>query len=186
MKIKTLLAAVLVIALFSRASCDKVKDKIKVNVPLTLEFPVIIPAVSTTDTTVVLEHTESENIDELIQEYKESLGSKDIKSVDIESVTLSLDSNSRHFEDDNLQSFKSITAYLSSNTVPVNVEIASLGTPQDPYQIQIPVNNNIDANLIRYFNAQEFTFKLNIKMNRTTEKELTGTTTVKFMIKAGT
>lgn len=182
MNIRTTITSGIGLIFFLLSSCDKVKEAIRVNVPVTMNVDMIIPPVSETGSNIVLKETTTEiNIDQLIKDANSELGAENIRSVSVESVSLSINEDSQ-FDPDNLTALHSASIALSSGVKAEWEKIAEVNDPADPYQTDIPV---IAADLKPYFNTDAFNYRLEIVASRQTTHELHATARIKFIIKAG-
>lgn len=165
---------------FAFSSCNKIKDALKINVPLTMTVPLTIPPTAggngTSSSVVKLD------VDSLIKANNSQLSVSNIKSVDINSVTININSDSQDPQD-NFTALQSIAEYFSSDGNSSKIELASVSNPTEPYSVDVTVSSVPD--LSNYFNAKTFYFETDYQMKRATTHTINATATVKFTLQAG-
>ena len=173
----------LVMAATGFSSCDKIKDAIKVNVPVEIkDIEFTLPPV-TADQDFSQDFTASVDIDALIKQADPNLGTGNIKSAKIESCVLTIDEGSQ-YEDDNFTALSSVNASIASNTNTNFTKIASINNPAEKFVLDIPVNNDLD--LKSYLQGNTFNFRFSGKAKRTTTHTLNCRATIKFKVGAAT
>jgi|GEM_PF-579379 len=176
-------AAGLIIGAAGLSSCDKIKDAIKVNVPVEIkDIRFVLPPVTAAGQDFSQDFTTSVDIDALIKQADPGLGSGNIKSARIESCVLTVDEDSR-YEDDNFTALSSVNAFIASNTNTNFIQVASADNPPEPYTINMKVNGDLD--LKGYLNGNLFNFRLAGKAKRATAHMLKCRATIKFKIGVG-
>lgn len=170
------------LASFSTMSCNKIKDAIKVNVPVTMSVPITIPAVAATGSTTSQTMVVKANIDSIINASNSKLSAENIKSVSIKSLNITINEDS-HFDQDNFTAVANLTEHFYSDGNPTKIELAQISNPTDPYSIDIPVSTPGD--LKGYFNDQTFYFQTDLKMKRATTHEINAVAKVTFTVQAG-
>ncbi|KAA5534674.1 hypothetical protein F0919_08650 [Taibaiella lutea] len=175
----TLVAAILLLTL---QSCDKVKDIVKANVPVTMEYDIVIPQVTDASQPASVTTDLAFDIDAAIKDANKQLGVGNVKSASLSSVTLSILPENQDPQD-NLTALSMLNLSMSSDQKPEWVSICSLNqAPTEPYELNLPVNQNAD--LSGYFTSDNFHFKADVKANRTTTKVIKCKATIKFIVVA--
>jgi len=165
------------------SSCDKVKDAIKVNVPVEIrDIQFIIPPVTEAGQDFSQDFTVSIDIEALIRQADPGLGAGNIKSATIESCILTIDDDSQ-YDDDNFTALSSVDASVASNTNTSFTRIASAGNPGEKFILDMSVNNDLD--LKSYLKGNTFNFRFSGKAKRATTHTLQCRATVKFKVGAG-
>lgn len=167
---------------FAFSSCNKIKDAIKVNIPMTMTVPVTIPPVSTANGNGTYSSFVKVNVDSIINANSSKLSVNNIQSVEVDSVSLNINSDSQ-FPQDNFTALQSITEYFYTDENSTKVELASAENPTDPYSANIPISSVPD--LSNYFNATTFYFETDYQMKRPTTQAIEATATIKFTLQAG-
>lgn len=165
-----------------QVGCSKVKSLVNVNIPIIMTIPFTINPVSNAGAPETITNTVYANIDSLIKAKSSSLSASNIKSIVIDSVTITVNSNTQ-FPQDNFTALQSISESFSSNSNATPVEIGSVSTPSNPYFVNIPINASI--NLTDYFNATTFIFTTNYQMIRPTTQAVNCTGSIYLMMKVG-
>lgn len=161
-------------------SCNKVKDALKVNVPVTmttdLTFPVIPAAGDTTITANV-----NADIDQLIKNNNAQFGVKNIRSVEISSCSVSLappvDAT------DNLTAFNSLKVSLASDKKTDWADIAEADNITATDSLSLQVNTNTD--LKDYFTGKTFSYKIAGSLRRPTTHEMQCHVKITFKVTVG-
>lgn len=162
----------------SLSSCNKLKDLVKVNVPMqTADISFTIPAQSSAGTYTLAEFSASLNIDSLIKAENSSVGIKNIQSVKITSCTITLQNadTANHFG-----VLSTIKAELSTNNNSSLVTLAELSTNPDTQSsyLDLPVNSSLE--LKDYFSGTSFYYKISGTTRRPITKDLQAKATIKF------
>ncbi|THU39286.1 hypothetical protein FAM09_12295 [Niastella caeni] len=172
---------VAVLALTTVTSCNKLKDVIKINVPLEtadIQFSIAPQPAGTQQLTAFQFGI---NIDSLLKIENSSLGTSNIKQVKVKSITLQLNNATQN---DNWGALSACEAGLASNNIPSYTVFAGLTSNPDAYAttLNIPVK---DVDLKNYFNSTVLYYKVSGTTRRATTTTLTGTATIVFDIEAG-
>jgi hypothetical protein len=178
-KICNLVLALLIIGL---SSCDKVKDSIKANVPVTLdqiEFD-LPPSMGEDEFSETI--TTHLNIDSLLKDANSSLSVNNIKSAKVESLTLIIDESTR-FESDNFTAMSLLKTYLSSSSNPSSIEIAKAINPTSEFEVAMQTDKDQDVKAYIVDNA--ISFRIYGKLKRNTTNILRCRAIVKLKITAG-
>lgn len=178
-KITTTLIAVLAIAF---SSCEKIKDSIKANVPVTIEDITFTLPPSSDVETFSQDFSMALNIDSLIKDVNSSLGAGNIKAAYVESIVLSIDEDSR-YEDDNFTALEELNAALASDSKPAFTNIASIGNTPEKFVLDMYTLS--DQDIKGYLTGDRVTFRFNGKMKRATTQTLNCSATIKLKITAG-
>jgi hypothetical protein len=167
-------------ALVLSSSCNKLKDLVKVNVPLqTADISFTIsPQPAGTQTLSGFQVVV--NIDSILKAQNSSLSTGNIKSVKIKSCSLvALNATSSdHFGD-----LSACQVSLASDGSSY-VKVAELTSNPDAFasSLELPVN---DVELKDYFNTTVLKYQLSGTVRKATTTTLNCTATVKFDIEAG-
>jgi len=168
--------------LMAFASCDKVKDAIKVTVGATSsDITFTIPVLEQTGDATLGASQVRLNIDSIIKSKDSRVGAKNIKSVTITRCTITmLDGDTAN----NFSALESCRVQLSSDVKPDVVTIAEITDNPDAeaYTLEIPVTN---TELTGYFNSTYFNYTVSGKARKTTSKPLQCQATVSYDITAG-
>jgi len=175
----TVVAAIVLLAL---PSCDKVKDIVKANVPVTMEYDLIIPPVTDASQAASVTTNIPFDVDAAIKDSNKKLGVGNVKSVSLSSITLNILPENQDPQD-NFTALSMLNLYLSSDQKPDWIAICNLSQPPtDPYVLNLPVNQNTD--LSGYFTSNNFHFRADVKASRTTTKTIKCKATIKFIVVA--
>jgi len=163
-------------------SCNKVKDIVKFNIPVTMEYDFIIPPIGDTTQAIDAVVDINYNVDSVIKSTNEKLGVGNLKSAGISSVILNIPPENQD-ANDNLTALSALSLALSSDQNQNWVTLCSITEPpMQPFTVSLPVNK--DADLTSYFTSDSFHFRIGAKAHRTTSKLIQGTATIKFIMVA--
>lgn len=164
-------------------SCDKVKDAVKVDVPMqTAELEFKIEKIAQADVTVTSQViTTNINLDSLIKDKNASLGIKNIKSVKVKSCVITLGNST---DLDNFGALKSCKAELSSNGGDW-ITFAEIANNPDAVSntLTLPINSNVE--LKSYFTQNSFSYRISASSRRATSTVLNATAKIKFNLEVG-
>lgn len=180
---KKLLLLAVSAAVVGFASCDKLKDMVKINVGVQSqngEFKIDpIPGAGENELGAANVYV---NVDSIIKTQNSSVGVGNIKSAKVTEVTLEILNPSA---DNNFAVVESAKVSLSSDTKTEVVTIAELTGNPDEYKttINIPLNGEVD--LADYMRGSSFTYKLWAKTRRGTTEVINCKATVKYDLVVG-
>jgi len=168
---------------FSFISCDKIKDLVKVDVPVTTEIEFIIPVITQTGNTTFGSYEVPVDVNELIKSSNDELSIENIKSAKIESCIVTAEQNTAH-PNDNFTALSAIKAEFASNTKTDFIEVASIATtPSNGYEIDVPVNSDLDVK--DYMTGTTFKYRVSGVATRVTSSEIKCKAKIKFIVRAG-
>lgn len=165
------------------ASCDKVKDAIKVDFDATSsDISFTIPVLEESGEATLAEDQAYLNVDSLIKAHNDQVGVENIKSVKIKSCTITL------INGDSLNNFsvlESCKVQLFSDSKPDMITIAEIsGNPDtETHTLELPVKSDLD--LAPYFSSRYFTYKLTGKSRRGTTIEMECKVSASYNVVAG-
>ncbi len=170
-------------ALFLFASCDKVKDAIKINFDASSsDIRFTIPPIEESGEATLADNNVYLNIDSLIKSQSDEIGVENIKSVNIKECIITLENGDsiNHFG-----IFESCKIELASDTKTELVTIAEINdNPEtESFSMNMPIKS--DVNLAEYFHAKNYTYKLIGKTRRGTTIELQCNVSATYNIVAG-
>ncbi len=170
-------------SILALASCDKIKDAVKIDLGVTSsDITFTIPVLEQSGEATLATDQVYLNIDSIIKTYDENLSASNIKSAVIESCTITLIGGDSV---DNLSVLESCKVQFSSDSKQETIIVAEL--PNNPdvesYTLEIPVNSNLD--LAPYFKSKNFSYKLTGVSRRATSQKLECKATVSYHIVAG-
>ncbi len=176
-------AVALCAASFSFVSCDKIKDLVKVEVPVTTEVEFTIPVITETGNTAFGTYDVSVDVNELIKSSNSEVSIENIKSARIQSCIVTAENNNA-FPNDNFTALSSIKAEFASNVKSDFVEIANIATPPaNGYEVDVPVNSDLEIK--DYMSGTTFKYKVSGVATRTTTSEIKCKAKIKYLVKAG-
>jgi hypothetical protein len=184
MKKRTFLAIIIIagLSLSIFSSCNKVKDIVKFNIPVTMEYDFVIPPIPDTTQSVSAVVDINYNVDSVVKSTNEQLGVGNVRTVNISSVILTIPPESQDAQD-NFTALSALSLAISSDQNQNWVTLCSITAPPvTPYTLDMPVNK--EADLSSYFTSDKFHFKIGGKAHRITSKIIKGKATIKFIIVA--
>lgn len=161
-------------------SCNKLKDLIKVNVPLqTAEISFTIEP-QTAGTKSLAGFQVNINIDSILKAENSKLGMDNIKSVKVKSCTIVAQNAS---DENNFGNLSACEASLAADSGPY-VKFAEITSNPETFSssLNIPVS---DVELKDYFYTNVLKYQLSGTVRKATTATLHCTATVKFDIEAG-
>lgn len=175
------LAAVLAFGAFT-TSCNKVKDAVKVNVPMQqAEYSFDLNPVET-GTHTIAEYSIRFNVDSAIKANASQFNIDNIKSVKISQVKIAASNTDgeNHFG-----MLSACEAQMKSDTKNEFVTIGKLTNNAETAaaSLDLPVNKELE--LKEYFKGTQFSYMLSATVRKATTKKLTCKATVKFDITVG-
>lgn len=151
--------------------------------PVSMDMNFTIPPVPVAGTPLSLENISIDlNIDSLLKANNPNLSLKNIRSVTLNKVNISIPEESRHVED-NLSSIDFLIVYFSSTGKAESLKLFEVQQPQEKYELEVEGNNSVD--LKEYFQSNSFNFDFEGAMGKSTEHELPLNIRLKFIIEAG-
>lgn len=178
---KTIITAFAIVstALFS-SSCEKIKELVNVDVPLTFDYTITIPASPLATDVEIPTVNVMTNVEEIIKDFTKESKIGEIRHVYFSTATVEVLEESQ-YEDDNLTSISSFELNMNSTSKSQWISLVNLNsTPTDPYFLELPVNTTI--NVKDYFFANDFSFNGTVGMTKPTTKEIKCKMTVKVKI----
>lgn len=158
-------------------SCNKLKELVSINLPLeTAGISFTLPPLeegtaSATDVDVYL------NVDSLIKEEAPNMGVDNIKSVKIESCTITVLNATT---EDHFGVLTDCSAAVASNVSPNWLTFAAVTGNPDTYATSLALPVKSDVELKDYFNATRFSYRISATSRRATTTELNCKATIKF------
>ncbi len=180
---KKLLLLAVSAAIVGFASCDKIKDMVKINVGVQSqngEFKIDpIPGAGENELGAADVYL---NIDSIIKTENSSVGVGNIKSAKVTEVTLEILNPSA---ENNFAVVENAKVSLASDTKPEVVTIAEITGNPDEYKtsMNIPLTGSVD--LADYMSGSTFTYKLSAKTRRGTTEVINCKATVKYELVVG-
>ena len=180
---KKLLLLAVSAAIVGFASCDEIKDMVKINVGVHSQNGTFnidkIPSASEMDLGAANVHL---NIDSIIKTQNSSVGVGNIKSAKVTEVTLEILNPSA---ENNFAVVENARVSLASDTKTELVTIAEVTGNPDEYKtsMNIPLTGTVD--LADYMRGSSFTYKLWAKTRRGTTEVINCKATVKYELVVG-
>lgn len=168
---KTILCAIAIASsAFFSTSCEKIKEIVNVDVPLTFDYTITIPASPLATDVEIPTVSVMTNVEEIIKDYTKESKIGEIRKVYFSTATVEVLEESR-YEDDNLTSISSFVLNMNSTSKSQWTSLVNLdSTPTDPYELELPVNTTIDVK--DYFFANDFSFNGTVGMTKSTTKDI--------------
>lgn len=168
--------------LFSFASCNKLKDAVKVNVAMqSADISFSIPP-QPVGTQTLSSFTATLNVDSIIKANASNMGINNIKSVKITSCSFTL-LNADATNNFGALSACQATLSSSSNTTPVTLAEISNNPDANSSSLSLPVNSSVE--LKNYFSGTSFYYTISGTTRRATTQTMNCTATVKFDVQVG-
>lgn len=159
-------------------SCNKVKDAVKANVPLTstdVEFD--IPPVDNTNPNAAMGSlTLTMNVDSIIKAANSQLGVGNIQNAKLNSIELQITNND---DSTNFSNFSSASAAFHSDAKTTDVTIATATIPDVPASY-LALNVNTTLELKDYMNSSSFYYTFTGQARRVTKHPLHVKATIKY------
>ncbi|NML21336.1 hypothetical protein HHL16_10655 [Pseudoflavitalea sp. G-6-1-2] len=175
------LAAVLAFGAFT-TSCNKVKDAIKVNVPLQqAEYTFDLTPVEA-GTHTLAEYSIRFNVDSAIKANASQFDINNIKSVKISQVKIAASNTDGENHFGLLSACK---AQMKSDTKSEFVTIGELNNNPETAASSLDLPVKSDLELKDYFKGTQFSYVLSATVRKATTKKLTCKATVKFDVTVG-
>lgn len=165
------------------SSCDKIKDLVKVNVPMqSADISFTIPAQPSAGTYTLAEFSASLNVDSLIKSENSSLGIENIQSVKITACTIALQNadTENHFG-----ILSACRAELSTNNNSNLVTLAQVSNNPDTQSADLNLAVDSTLELKDYFSGTVFYYKISGTTRRPITKDLQAKATIKFDVQVG-
>lgn len=183
-KLSTVSLALLLSAGFMSSSCDKVKDLVKVNIPMqTVEYQFDIPARDLTGEFTVADFNIRFNVDSAIKANASQFSTANIRTVKISSASITTTNGTN---ENHIGAFSSCSVKGNSN---VNTELTALASKTnipDNFVQTIDLDVEKDKELKSYFNNPvTFNYVLTANNRRSIPAPLRATLKVKFDIEVG-
>lgn len=168
---KTLISAFAFISTaFLFSSCEKLKEIVNVDVPLSFDYTITIPASPLAEDVEIPTVNIVTNVEETIKEFTKESKIGEIRSVHFSSATIEVLEESR-YEDDNLTSISNFEINMNSTSKSQWTTLVDLtSTPTHPYELELPVNTTV--NVKDYFFANDFSFNGTVGLSKPTTKEV--------------
>ncbi len=182
-KLSTVTLSVLFFFALLTTSCDKVKDLVKVNIPMeTVEYDFDIPALAAGDVTLS-DFNLRFDVDSAIKANAPQFSTSNIRSVKVLSVNVSTTNGEGN---DHLGVFSSCTIKANSNVNTEFTTLASLSNIPETLTKSLDLVVDKDKDLKSYFaKPTSFSYVLTGNARRATTTTLHATVKVKFDIEVG-
>lgn len=167
---------------FFFASCEKLKDAVKVNVPMQTADVSFTIAPQQAGTQTLSDFITNLNVDSVIKANNTQFGVSNIRSVRITSVRITVLNSDIQ---DHFGVLSDCKMDFSSNNKPTKVTLASLSNNPNANTsvLDLPVNSSLE--LKEYFSATAFNYTLSGTTRRAITKTLECRATVKFDVQVG-
>lgn len=183
-KLSTVSLALLLSAGFMSSSCDKVKDLVKVNIPMqTVEYKFDIPARDLTGEFTVADFNVRFNVDSAIKANASQFSTANIRTVKVSSVNIS---TSNGTNENHIGAFTSCSVKGNSNVNTEFTTLASKASIPDNFVQSIDLDVEKDKELKSYFNNPvNFSYVITANNRRSIPSPLKATIKVKFDVEVG-
>jgi hypothetical protein len=165
------------------SSCNAIKKKLNIDIDMgSADVEFTIPVISAAGAVNLGQKTVYLNIDSIIKANNDELSMDNIKSVKMQSCTLTLTDGDAA---NNFSALESCSALFSSNTNNTPVKIASVQNNPDitAYTLVVPVDQNVD--LKEYFKSTSFTYTVSGAARKATTKTLNCKANIRFTVNVG-
>jgi hypothetical protein len=181
-KLSTVSLAVLFSVSLLNSSCDKVKDAIKVNIPLQqAEIQFDLPPVAA-GTHTLAQFQVRFDVDSAIRANASQFSAKNIKSVKLEGLKITASNTTA---EDNFGVLSACTAKLSADVNSNLITIGELNNNPDAAASTLTIPVNKDQELKDYFSGKSFSYILSGTARRATTTTLHCKGTIDLNIEVG-
>lgn len=140
----------------SHLSCEKIKELIQMDVPLSFNYEITIPASPIAEDITIPPVNIVTNISQTIKDYTEESTFIEIRSVKLASATIEVIEENR-YENDNLTAISKFNVNMNSSAQSMWSPLIQLNeVPTQPYELDLPVDT--ETNLKEYFTSDAFNF----------------------------
>ncbi len=168
-------------ALFcSQLSCQKLKELVSIEVPVSFDIDFQLPVVQDTGYATFYSQPEAINLQEAIAASDTRLDINQISSVRLKACTLSVCDQDQD-KNDNFQSFSSLKIEFSTDTQPGWVDLATIeGIPPNPFLFSPVVNT--ETELKNYLNSRIYTYVVSGRAIKTTKRDISCKARIEIMV----
>lgn len=163
-------------------SCKKLRELVKAEIPVEMEVDFVIPVITDTGYTTFNSQPLKIDIHELIRASNNQVDTDNIKSVKLNSCTISINEDQRDPES-NFQDFAALTTAFSSDVHPDWIQLASIeAIPSHPYLIDLPVNK--ETELKDYIHGKIYNYRITGRALQQTDKEIACKAKIGILVQA--